>query len=226
MAFMTQHGLKLRLDIPFAFSLIYRIFAKNSKIGAYEVLRSCEGIYNIPNILAFFFGIYITIVPTATEYHLLFAYLLGAILGYALHIIGIFQLIPGLYTLSKFVGYYLYGYGLLLIAAIIISLILKGWMFALFWLIAFSIKFILFQIIEFFLTKFYLNHPSFGFVMSFPEMSFFRAYQHYAVKYELNIEPYVPDEEIESGNWQKVIDDYDNKYPKYAKKVLAFMYKF
>lgn len=224
MAFMTQHGLKLRLDIPFTFSLIYRIYEKNNKIGAYKVLRSCEGIYNIPNILAFFFGIYVTFVSTATEYHILFAYLLGAILGYLLHIIGIFQLIPGLYSLSKFVGYYLYGYGLLLIAAVIISLIIKGWLFALFWLFAFSIKFILFQIIEYFLTKFYFNHPSFGFVMSFPEMSFFRAYQHYAVKYELNIDPYVPDKEIETGNWKIVLDDFIKKYPKHAQNVVAFMH--
>ena len=216
--FMTPRGLKIRLEIPHGFALLARLWERDRDVDAFKVLKTCEGLENIPSIFAFVGGL-VAIGVGFAPWHVLLGIVLGALLGKVLTMFGAF-IIPGLPTLATLWSWAA-GFGVFLGLGVATAWIVRGWRFAVFWMVGSVVAFIASMlIVEPMRMKYYKERV--GYPLSQSEINFFNAYRLHADRLGLTRDIEVSDAEIASGRWKACLEDYAQKYPEAVARFVRF----
>jgi hypothetical protein len=206
--FMTPRGLKIRIDVPTGFALLARLWRNDPKTDAFHVLKTVEGLESIPSV-AGFVGAFIGLLEGSASWHVAGGLIVGNILG-TLLTIGAF-IVPGLPTIATWWSW-ISGYGLLVGIGVATAWFMKGWEYAAAWIIgsvlAYAVS-ILF--IEPARMKYY--KAKIGVPLSQSEVNFFNAYRLHADHLGLSNSVEVSEDEIQSGEWQRCLEDFAGKYP-------------
>lgn len=204
--FYTPRGLKIRLPVAYAFTLMARLSPRRSPTN---VLRTVEGIEMIPNLV--------------WEMTLLWALYMGFSWGAIVGIIVSFRLlavlmlqmglffIPGLPTIALQYSY---------IPSILRWLVLpvvgyfaRGWAGVGLWAVAFLLGFALQTGVEFLFTKVRHDKMGSGPVMTTSELYFFHAYRLHATSLDVTTDITISDEEADLSAWRTQALRYSGEYP-------------
>lgn len=203
LAFYTPRGLKIRMDVPYAFTLMSRLYPK---VAPAKVLETTEAFDEVPvaacHLVALVclvsgFQMSTTVVATAV----------GAAVGYFLLSTGLW--IPGLLTLSNVFSKLTF---LVRIPAMfIVGYLAQGWAGVVAWGLAYLAASIVGTVAGFMTAR--SAHKATGFALTTSEMSFFNAFRLHAVALGAASSTEVTQEEQDSGKWQAVAEDYGFKFP-------------
>lgn len=172
MAIYTPRGLKIRIDIPYAFGLMARL---HPKVTSFKILKTTEGIESLPGMLAFIagmigFGLHIS------PLHICIVVAACQIAGTLINVFGLF-IGPGLVGLGTLYSY-LTGYGIYFIAVIITGFVLEGWQVVIAFFGGKLVAVVIGQLLEFWRTKLYQKLT--GHALTGAEVNFFNAYRLHA----------------------------------------------
>ncbi|MFQ5464216.1 MAG: hypothetical protein ACE5E5_16510 [Phycisphaerae bacterium] len=212
MSLMTPRGLKIRLELPWAFTLLGRLWKVDCRTDAFRVLKTCEGIESMPSFLSWLLGLAVAFYPGRPEWAIIVAIAGARIAGQLLMDLGRFDVLRplGLLWLGT-VWSYIAGWGLIHIPAIITLLLVFGWKDAGCWIAGHVAAVVLAAAIGFYFTKRYFRSTGFPFTSS--ETNFFSAYRLHADRLGLTRDIEVNDDEMETGLWEECLEDYARKYP-------------
>lgn len=214
--FKTPRGLKIRIDVRNGFALLARLWKYDSATDAFRVLKTVEGLEIIPSIFGFV-GAFVGLLMGSTWWVVPVGLVMGNILGKLLTMFGLF-IIPGLPTLASLLSW-IHGYGLLFMIGIFSALVLRGWEWAVAWIGGYLVAFVIaMMFIEPARMKYYMNRAGFPFSQS--EVNFFNAYRLHADRLGLPRSIDVTEDEIASGDWERCLGDYAEKYPKAVARFL------
>jgi len=206
MAIFTPRGLKIRLSKELAFTYIARLYPK---FTAFQVLKTVEGIELIPSFFAFFTGIYVfsnDFIPSRIAIYIAVA----TFIGWIIIAFGLF-VIPFLVRFITLLSY-LKGFGIFVIAIIIIGLLTVGWKGTLFYFIGrYSASIIIFL---FDTLQMKLAHTKTGIPFTASERNFFNAYRLLASRIGVTTNLELEEGEIESGKWELPFMLLQLKWPK------------
>jgi len=212
MALMTPRGLKIRLELPWAFGLMARLWTNDPRTDAFRVLKTCEAIEEVPSVIAYAAALTAALCAAWPPWSITLAMLTGAVLGTLLTQFGLFTLIRPLGLL--FLGYFwswISGYGLLLVAGLVAAWAAQGWQGPLWWFAGIFASFLARHGVDsVFQFRFYrlLGQP-----FTAAEVNFFNAYRLHADRLGLARDLQVSDAEIETGDWRECLLDYAVKWP-------------
>jgi hypothetical protein len=216
MALMTPRGLKIRLDLERAFSLLGRLWVKDQRTDAFRVLKTCEAIELIPELLSLCVGLAIAVqLGTSSVWWVVPALLGGRIAGFFLIAFGRIDVLraPGLLWCSLVWSYVPFHLELM-IALVGIPLVLGfhcGWQLGLLWITGCFLAVVVQMLLE--LVVFWRHHRLSGEPITMAETSFFNAYRLHADRLGLPRDITVDDEEVASGIWVACLKDYASKWP-------------
>lgn len=210
MAIYTPRGLKIRIAVPYAFGLMARL---HPKVTPFKILKTTEGIENMPGMLAFIgglvaFGLHLTPIQIALVVSI--SQLVGALVNAA----GLY-VIPGLVGLAT-VYSYISGYGIYLIAVIITGYILGGWQAVAAFFTGKIIAAAIGQVLEFFQTKRY--HKLTGYPFTGSEVSFFNAYRLHASRMDITTNIDLSDEEMKEDHWSTTFQQFAMEWPQIVQR--------
>jgi len=207
--FKTPKGLKVRLDIPYGFALLARLWRKDPNTDAFKVLKTCEGLECIRPFLGFIGGM-VGLILGPNIWYVPLGIVIGSILGKILTAFGLF-IIPGLPSVGVLFSWGI-GYGVFTLIGIALAWILRGWIFAVAWLGGFIAAYI---VVLFFLEGMIMNYYSkrVGYPVTTQEINFLNAYRLHADRLGMPRNLDVPEEEIAAGYWEECLQDYGAKYP-------------
>lgn len=130
MAIMTPRGLKVRLPVDLAFTLIARLWDRDRRVDAFRVLKTCEAIHSVPAMLGYCAGIGTAAGPTL-PWSVVPAILAGRVAG-EVFIRSPLVYLPGLIPLARLWSY-ISGYGVFLSAAVVLNWFRNGLEGTLYW---------------------------------------------------------------------------------------------
>jgi hypothetical protein len=212
--FMTPRGLKIRIDIPSGFTLLSRLWENDPKTDAFRVLKTSEGLESIP-AFAGFIGAFIGVFYGSASWHVAAGLVTGNVLGTLLTMFGAF-VIPGLPTIVTWWSW-ISGYGLLTGVGLASAWVLKGWGFAAAWIAGLFIAFVISNVfIQWPRMMYYKKKVGVPFTQS--EINFFNAYRLHADRLGISHSIEVSEDEIQSGGWQRCLEDFASKYPEAVAK--------
>lgn len=205
MAIYTPRGLKIRLGVGHAFTLMARLYPD---VDAFKILKTTEGLESIPAMLAFIAGLVsftLHLHPLEIGFYVFIVSVAGALItGFGLF------LIPGLPKLGTIYSY-LSGFGILLIVLAIYGFYSAG----LYGVAAFFGGKFLAGIINngigFLITK--RIHSQVGLALTTSEINFFNAYRLHASRLGKSTDITVTDEEALQENWKACLEDLALKWP-------------
>ncbi|HNQ23005.1 MAG TPA: hypothetical protein PKK06_07920 [Phycisphaerae bacterium] len=214
MGLMTPRGLKVRLELPWAFGLLARLWIKNAKTDAFRVLKTCEAIEEAPEVLALVAGFVVVVwgeqLPVWT---IPLALVLGRVAGILLTQLGFIVVVrsTGLLFLAHIFSY-VCGYGVLFVAEVPIVVYFRSWVGAMWWVAGL----ILSEIVAFFVEHPFVSWHNrvIGQPFTSSEINFFIAYRLHAQRLGISQDLDVSDAEVEDGAWRSCLLDYATKYPK------------
>jgi hypothetical protein len=196
MAIYTPRGLKIRFSVPYAFSLMARLFPD---ITPFRVLKKTEAIENVSDVMAVIEAVIIIFFfPGAPLVNICAAVMGIYFIGYIMKIAGIF--IPLIVPISEIFSY-IYGYGIITIVLGIfgflnIGLLKTAVLLAV--LLATNIFDYLIEMIRAILCK-AMDRPYLG----VSEIDFINAYKILAASIGTNINTNVTEQEINSEAWRE-----------------------
>ncbi|MBN1511245.1 MAG: hypothetical protein JXB13_04465 [Phycisphaerae bacterium] len=207
MAIYTPRGLKIRLNVPYAFALMARLFPK---VDAFHVLQLTEEVENLASAATAVVtaGVFVarldplTIgVATGTTW---FAFKLS-------HLLGLF--IPPFKTflpLSRIFSWFA-GYGIFFVLLVVLGLFTVGWQGVLAFIVARLTALWLAGLLDFIYGRFVFKKT--GVSVTASERSFFHAYRLSADKVGASRSLDVSEDEMEPENWQPTYADLMLKWP-------------
>ena len=211
---MTPRGLKVRLELPWAFGLLARLFEKDRRTDAFRVLKTCEAIESIPAVVSFIAGTTVAWHKDWPVWSICVAQIVGTLIGTLLTQYGLFVLVRpfGILALGS-IWSWVSGYGLLLLSALVNSWMARGWVGIIWWLVGTVGAFFLRYVLEFLAVKkrFGLGGSEMAFTSS--EVNFFNAYRLHAARLGIALDLEISEEEVESGLWRGCLLHYAMKYP-------------
>lgn len=205
MAIYTPRGLKIRIAVPYAFGLMARL---DPKVNPFRVLKTTEGIENLPDMLAFIAGIIAFIIRLPPLYIGL-AVAGAQLTGALINLFG-FYVFPGLVTVSTLFSY-IHGCGILLLASLVVGLVFAGWQGALAFFLGKLIAGIIGYGVEFWQIGRY--HKLTGHAFTSSEVHFFNAYRLHASRIGVTTDIDLSDEEMEQEHWGPIFEDFAMKWP-------------
>jgi len=186
MAIYTPRGLKIRFSVPYAFSLMARLFPD---ITPFRVLKKTEAIENVSDVMAVIEAVIIIFFfPGAPLVNICAAVMGIYFIGYIMKIAGIF--IPLIVPISEIFSY-IYGYGIITIGLLKTAVLLAV-------LLATNIFDYLIEMIRAILCK-AMDRPYLG----VSEIDFINAYKILAASIGTNINTNVTEQEINSEAWRE-----------------------
>ena len=215
MSLMTPRGLKVRLELSWAFGLLARLWGKDPRTDAFRVLKTCEAIESVPAVLCFIGGIVASWNKGWPAWSIPLGQVAGATLGLLLTQMGLFLIIRpiGLLFLGS-IWSWTSGYGILLTLTLTNAWMTRGWQGPLWWVLGiFATTIAVKMILEwgFVALRWRIGGKESAFTSS--EVNFFNAYRLHASRMGASQELDVSDEEIASGMWRECLLDYAAKYP-------------
>jgi hypothetical protein len=209
---MTPRGLKIRLGLDWAFTLIARLWQKDSRTDAFRVLKTVEAIEHVPTVLAFAGSIIAALVPSWPIWSVAIGAIVGKLIGVLLTHSGMFIVLRplGIMLLAR-VWSYLPGFGELHIVAMVALCFVRGWWLIPAWLVGHFGGAILRQVLDFLSAMGY--HKLVGQPLTPSEINFFNAYRLHADRLGMTRDIDASDTEIEQGGWYACLADYAEKWP-------------
>jgi len=209
---MTPRGLKIRLGLDWAFTLIARLWQKDPRTDAFRVLKTVEAIEYVPTVLAFAGSITAALVPSWPIWSVTIGAIAGTLLGVMLTRSGMFIILRplGIMMLARAWSYFP-GFGELHIVALVVRCLVRGWWLIPAWLVGHAAGAILQMGLEFLFVKLY--HKLTGQPFTPSEINFFYAYMLHADRLGITRDIDVSDSEIEQGKWYACLADYAEKWP-------------
>ncbi len=205
MSFMTPRGLKIRIEIPYAFALMARLAPKRS---AFRVLKTVEGLEQIPPIFGFIAAFYVLLTSPAI-FLLIYSIVIGRVIGTLIIWFGLF-IIPGLTQIATIVSY-LSGYGILLTISVVTSFLIIGWQGVLALIGGWLISMLASGIIQW--TIGWVRSKQIGQPITQSEINFFNAYRLHADACGVTPDLVLSQEEEQSGKWLACLEEYASNYP-------------
>lgn len=210
MPVFTPRGLKIRLDSPYVFSLIGRIWSKDQKRDAFRVLKTCEGVEQLDTMLAYVSGLVVGLCTSYPVWAITIAIVVGRFVGFLILRFRIFDH-PSLVALATTMSYFS-GYGIFHGIALALLVWQVAWASALAWLAGFFVAFCVDFLLSAQWTK-SIYHEA-GVPLTRSEFDFFYAYYLHAVELGITQDLEVTEEEQASGLWKECLTDYARKYPR------------
>lgn len=216
MSLMTPRGLKIRLELPWAFGLMGRLWRKDPNTDAFTVLKTVEAIEHIPTLLTVIVGLIVALPPNSGSlFWIVLSMLSARIVGSLLTIFGVFIVLRplGLLWLATVKSWMprVVEYGLVLVAGY--SLIrFRGWSIIPVWLGAYFMA----SVIDLLIIGIWSArrwHRLTGFAFSPSELFFFHAYRLHADRLGLTRDLHVAATEAEANTWRDCLADYAEKWP-------------
>jgi len=210
MAIYTPRGLKIRIDVPYAFGLMARLYPK---VTPFKILKTTEGIESLPGMLAFIagmvgFGLHLPLLQIAI---LVFV---CCVAGALINALG-FYIVPGLVGLGTIYSY-LSGYGIYLTVVIVTGFTLEGWQAVLSFFAGRIVAAGVNQILEFWQTSRYQKLT--GYVFTGSEISFFNAYRLHASRIDVTTDIDISDEEEKENHWGKTFEQFAMEWPEVVQR--------
>jgi hypothetical protein len=210
MAIFTPRGLKIRLDIPYSFGLMSRLFPT---VPAFTILKTAEGIENVPAVLAMLAGL------IAFAIHLppiwVFAFAIAA--GYSGVLINTFGLYfaPCIVRLGTAYSYFA-GFGILLVLVAAVGWLTVGWLGVAAFFSARVAAALLGWIHDFHFTQ--RSHALTGQSLTTSERSFFNAYRLHASRLGVTTDLELSDDEYQEDSWRPCFEDLAARYPEVVRR--------
>ncbi len=213
---VTPSGLKIRIDIQKAFTLMARLWEKDAHTDAFRVLKTMEGIQHISSLLGFIGGMG-ALFYGLVWWQIIAGHCLGRLVGKLVTHYGFF--VPGLVRAAM--GWErLVGYGLITLLAMTTAWLLKGWGYAAAWLLGLLLGYLIAEWGgEFVRILRYSDHLYS--LMGQAEINFYIAYCLHAERLGIRRPFLVAAQEIQTEKWKKCLTDYVEKHPEVFK---LFMY--
>lgn len=207
MAIYTPRGLKIRLSVPYCFSLMARL---HPEVTPYKVLRTAEGIEGISDLLAVLAAFAIILINPSDSF------LVNGSIIVALYLVGYFMKITGVFFIPMIVPLatlfsYIQGYGIITVALAIAGYIKLGLTKTVLILVAVVIANLLDYVLE--LLRVIIAKNKNNQYLTVSELDFLNAYRFYAAKVGANMDIFVSEEEISNGNWFEPYIWLENNYP-------------
>ncbi len=213
MAIYTPRGLKIRIEIPYAFALMQRLYPE---ITPFRVLKTTEGIEELPSLLSLLAGL-VSFALRLSPYEIVLSVMAAQIAGTLINIFG-FYVFPGLIALSTAYSY-VSGFGVLLVIIFIVGYFLTGLYGVLaFFVGTFSARIVAF-VLHYFQTKKYMEQVNFPLTAS--EVHFFNAYRLHAVRVGVTTDIDLPDCELKESNWEHLYTIFSLQWPDIANRFTA-----
>lgn len=216
---VLPRGITVYLPRDYSFALIARLYPN---VDAFQVLEKTQGIYRIHSAAGFIIGIicFLLVLSPIMIAILTFSITLTFFL---MRLLGIFM-IPGIVIIPTIYSRFT-GYGIATIILIIIGLLSVG--------IIGTLAFIVARLLAEGVTILIENQSGknlgikmganpttakAGSMYFAPVKDFINAYKLLALKYKVNIDVNVSDEELKKENWIHVWEDFKNKWPQIANR--------
>jgi hypothetical protein len=210
MPIYTPRGLKIRLSVDYAFGLVARLYPK---VDAFRVLKTTESIESLPTLFTFVVGLYCFITqvqPINTAVAVFVAYVVASIIN-----LRGFYVIPGIISLGTLYSY-VSGFGILLIALLLVGFLTAGWQSVLGFLVGKTLGWGLNIILEFWDTKRAFRLSGHPFTAS--EKFFFNAYRLHASRLGVTTNIELSEKELQEENWKPAFQDFLAKWPQVASR--------
>lgn len=213
MSIYTPRGLKIRIPAPSAFTLLARLWKRDRHTDAFRVLKTCEAIESIPDVLSFTLGLAVAIGFRNWVWAIVPARVVASLLGLFLTQMGLFGLLrpTGVLALS-YLWTWLSGYGLLAAVGIGLTFRVAGAWGAAFWILGGFVAFLARESAGIWISK--RNFQRAGHAATSSEVNFFNAYRLHAHQLGIALRIRLDDAELESDLWRECLADYAAKYPK------------
>jgi len=209
MPIFTPRGLKIRISVEEAFSLMARLFPETD---AQKMLKTVEGLDDFPNFLAFVTGLicYVfTVNPVSIAVSTGLMYIVGVLITFY----GFF-IIPCLPILAM---HYSIHSRVFLLALTFLGFIFVGWTGVLAFFIGKVIAYLAGMLIELFKMKKMKKDLGIGFSLS--EINFFNSYKFYANQQGISNDITVTDDEVKEGKWIEAFEDFAKKHPEAVQRI-------
>jgi len=210
MAIYTPRGLKIRLEMNYAFALMARLYPK---VDAFKILKTTEGLESIPGMFAFLVGI-LSFYSGFDPYEIGLYTLIASVAGIIITTFGIFIIsgLPKLGTLYSYIS----GFGILLVVLVVYGFISVGWQGVLAFFIGKLVAGIIHLGIEFWNSR--RIHSTIGYALTGSEVNFFNAYRLHASALGKSTDITVSDEELKEENWKECLEDLATKWPEVVRR--------
>jgi hypothetical protein len=212
MTVYTPRGLKIRIDVPYAFGLMARLYPT---VSPFRVLKTAEGLQSTGRLLAFVVGVTafgLGLSPLETLVLVSGASFVGALLG----VFGI--VIPGLVWLSVMYSY-VSGFGVLLAVLLVTGFLTVGWPGVLAFMAGSAVGALASMVVELWRTRRYMH--TIGHPLTSAEVSFFNAYRMHASKMGVTTCINLDDEESSAESWRPALDDLVARWPSVAQRLAS-----
>ena len=198
MSIYTPRGLKIRIDVPYAFGLMARL---HPKVTSFRILKTTEGIESLPGMFAFTAGM-VGFVLHLPPLHIGIVIAVCQLAGALINVFGLY-IVPGLVGLGTLYSYPA-GYGIYFIIVIITGFVLGGWQAVLAFFLGKLVAALVSQAFEFLQANRY--HKLTGHAFTGSEVSFFNAYRLHASRIGLTTDIDLSDDEMEESHWGDTFD--------------------
>jgi len=211
---MTPTGLKIRLNIEWAFALLARLWRKDPATDAFRVLKTCEAIEYVPTVASLLAGLAATLLSGERLWIIPISIIAGRLAGLVLTQRGMFVIIRplGLLALARIWSFIPYTSIFIYVVLLGLLYLALGWFVAALWVAGGLAATLVAMAAEF--AWIARSFRLLGVPLTPAEVNFFNAYRLHAGRLGVSLDITVPDEEIASGNWEACLTDYAEKYPK------------
>ncbi len=210
MAIYTPRGLKIRLPVEYAFTLIGRLYPR---VSAYKVLKTTEAIESLPNAFAYIVALNSfndSLSPHQVFFFTFVTFVIGFIVAsFDIFLLYIFELAGKIYS-------YLSGYFILYIIIVSYGYYASGWTGVLAYLLAVLLGELVKMGSEIIISK--IRKSQKKRILTTSEFSFLNAYRFYAYKLAISRSVKVSENEIKSGKWQLPFSDLQAKWPEVTRR--------
>lgn len=213
MAIYTPRGLKIRLSVDYAFTLMARLYPK---VNAFKVLKLTEGLESLHSLITCSLG-FLCFYLKLSLIEIGIIIFIASIISSLITIKGFF--IPGFIQLGTLYSY-ISGFAILPISMIIFGYINNGWQSVIvFYVSIFVARYFRDIMKQMQLKKIY---SKIDLILTVSEIIFFNAYIYYAKKLNKTIDITVSADEITKNewmipyedlalNWPKIVNRFDNR---------------
>lgn len=193
----TPRGLKIRIPVQYSFSLMSRLFPT---VTPFTVLKTTEGIDLLSNLLAVIATIIIIFkFPNESLIYKAIGILAAYYIGYLMQITGIF-FIPYIIRLSELYSY-INGFGIVTVILGICGYFKMGLSDTIIIIILLFVPHITDWIID--MARAIWCKAKDRPYLTMSELDFLNAYKMHAAAIGANVDTFVSEEEMQSGEWKK-----------------------
>lgn len=204
----TPRGLKVRLEVEYAFALMKRLYPK---VDAFKVLKTTEGLELLPSAVTFIATI-IAYVMKLEAVAIAITAFTSFLITYMITFFGLY-IIPGLPALGTLYSY-ISGYGIAFIIIAVTGYLTIGLPGVVAFFIGRVLAGITCMIIESNEAKRTYNKT--GIALMGSEKNFLNAYRLHAKSIGVTTDVSIDDEEMREENWIECFEDMARKYPEAA----------